>query len=273
MIKYLLSFLLLTYLFISLDATERRPWFGPDKLPEFRLDYTYQHYSKIDSGGRDFSRHGDDHFINLSASITPGPPCNIELEALIDHTRKTHGFDCARITGRYLFLDDVIGDPMSLSAGITITRATHTSLHDISSFHHGLMEYEAHVAIGKECSCEGFWSSRIWGFMSLAIADRGSPWMRAYLGYERNCWDWHDYGIFIRSLWGFGKHNIRLTQRFPGYGSISHGSIELGAYYRKFFECFGGYVHGQYVYRLWAHNFPTDTHLLTVGILFPFSPF
>jgi hypothetical protein len=274
MSKKIYSLLLLFLLFFnSIYSTELRPWFGPNLLILWRTEYTYQHYSKINSDKQTISKTADDSFLNLSLELSPDPTLDFEVEALLSDTRKRgKGFDCGRITGRYQLMDDILGDPMTLTAGITLTRANHISLHDISSFHHGIMEYEAHLSAGKEFSCEKFWTSRFWGLIGLAVADRGSPWMRIHLAYERNFWDYADYGIFLRGLFGFGDHNIQFINPFPGYGVIQHRSIEIGGYYRHFIQSFGAHIYGQYAYRVWAHNFPAQTSLLTLGIEIPLSP-
>lgn len=265
--KYFL-FLLLP---INLVATEYRPWFGEDKLIEIRPSYTYLYYPHVDVNGRSISHYSDNHLAGLS--ISAATDCTWAAEAEI-HTAATkkrgYSLDDYKFTLRYRPFNDCVGDLLSVTTGISISQVTTSGRRDLSTFHPGQMEYEFHIATGKEIICRQFWTSRFWGLIGTGIANRGSPWLRAIAGYDANHWNCYHYGIYIHGLYGIGEHDICLSQPFRGYGAIKYRSIDISAYYTKHLHSLGE-ITLKYTLRPWAHNFPTHAHALTLTLMIPYS--
>lgn len=267
---------LFTLLFFSLfsfhaGATELQPWFGKNLLIECRTAYLFRHYPQLDSGGSSIPYTANDHFFDLSAAISPLPLLSLEAEVIGADTRqRSLGLDNVRFTARYLLLDDVAAlDPISLTIGVTASRATRIALNDLSSFHHGRSEYEFHLAAGKEISCEGFWLYHYWGLFGYGTTRNGDPWMHAIVECERNFWDCHQIGLFANSLWGTGNQDLD-PNLFTGYGPINHRSIDLGGRYTFMWECVGTLTL-EYSYRVWARNFPSQAQTIVGKLMIPFG--
>ncbi|GAB4236712.1 MAG: hypothetical protein Tsb0021_16500 [Chlamydiales bacterium] len=253
------------------EATEYRPWFGKDKVLDFKTEFTYRYYPHVDQAGTSRPFHSNDYLANFGLAISPSPEWNFQIEALTASSRTTpYSLDSTQYTGSFLFLNDVIGDPVSLAAGISVTQATTNGRKDISTFHSGQMNYEGFVSIGKETICRQFWTSRIWGLFGGGIANRGSPWIRGMIGYDHNYWDCSHIGILCEGLWGFGKKELNPFLPFRGYGSIKFRSIDLSLFAAWIVGI--GEVKFAYTLRPWAYNFPTHAHAFTVLLTIPINP-
>lgn len=250
----------------ELDTTELAPWFPPDLMVQPKITYIHQKYKEIAFADRLVRRHADDNFYAFSATVAHKALC-FELETTFADTYRQDGcLDNVRLTLRKQLYSDIIGDPISLTAGLTLTQAFKHSLHDISSFHHGKFEGEFHLAAGKELSCGSFWMSRMWGVIGIGQGDRANPWIRADLTYERNWWDFHKVTVFTKTLWGLGPKNLSLP--FKGYGPIAHQSIDIGASY-DYQTPWRAIVGVEYAHRLYARNFPAYTNYFVVKLLYP----
>lgn len=252
-----------------LNATEIKPWFDKDKEIEVRVADNFQWYRHV-KGAKGTQNHASyDNFVTLSITSSPDISYSGEFELITGKTSQ-HSFitNCEALTLRYLILNDVVGDPLSLSAGISIRHVHHLALEDISNFYHGPYEFELHCAAGKEIACGGYWTSRWWGIAATGIASEGSPWFRANFSWENNWWDRHQCQLFANTLWGTGAHQLNLSIPFQGYGSIHHQSIDLGASYSYAFD-FYGTVSIAYAYRVYAQNAPTRSQNFFLNLLIP----
>lgn len=258
--KFLIFSLLLP---LALQATELAPWYGRSLEIELRGSALLQYFRSIATPVKPARYHSFGQFYTLS-SATSFDRIGAELELILAKTpARSFGFDNFRFTGRYIALDDVIGDPVSLTIGATLTGAGKRAVYDISSFHHGIFEIEAHAALGREVPCERFWVSRWWGLFGCGTAIDGRPWLRGNLTLERNFWDIHALQAFVHTLWGLGKYNINLKKPFPGYGLINHRSVDLGLRYSA------GVFSVEGVRRVYAWNFPKNATLLMLRITYP----
>lgn len=264
-------FVFILILGLNLGATEYQPWFGNTLEFEFRTAYSFQTYSRVDTAAGSCSVSADDHFLNLSLGITPLSAWNGELELLLAHT-SSQGFELAhgRATARYLWFDDVVGDPMSMSTGLSLTVPSEGSQEDLSTPYHGDVEAELHVTVGKEF-CEGrYWEERIWALAAVGIANVGSPWVRLDLHFGKNYQDVNRWKLFLHSLWGLGDRCLVLSDKFQSYGSIDHRSVDVGVGYSRLIE-YCGRINIEYAYRLYARSYPEHVHVVTLEFLFPFS--
>lgn len=268
----------------SLMAFETMPWFNKNVEIELRSTYLFQTYPSIQSAHH-FKRYSSsDHFLTLGAETSiPGIALTYmglpdwigavdgEIEVELAGTNHRHfGFDSATATLRNQWLDDVIGDPVSLVTGITAIQACQESLRDPSSFHHGKIEGEFHLSIGKEITSSSTWTSRFWGFGSFGCADIGSPWIRGNLNWEHLFCDQRSLiRIFANTLWGLGNREFNLNS-FHGYGPIKHQSIDIGLRYSYNFDIWG-VAALEYSYRPFARNFPQHVNRILVNYTFPYG--
>lgn len=266
--RYLIGFLLTIAAFA--EGVERMPWYPRYLELQPRATWRYQQYEKVDTG-RETRRHAShDNFLTLSLSGAYDKWC-LEIEATGAATRHQHfNLDDLSLTGRYLWLNEDVGDPVSLTTGLTATQVITLARHDISCFYHGGIEAEAHLALGSEIICEQFWRSRWWGVFGVGIADIGSPWLRGELAWEYNGWDCQRLRLFANSLWGLGHNHLTLKHHFHGYGPIRHQSVDIGLLYSYHFEA-GAIVDLSYAYRAFARNCPAYANQVLVSLLYPFG--
>ncbi len=259
--------LLLSCLCSIVHATEFAPWFDQDLVLNTRATYLYQNFRKVQIPHHDWKYPSNDSFLNLSSNLSFDFLC-AELEVLAAATRRrSFGVDCLRLTGRYRLLNDSVGDPFSVTTGVTLTQAFTLSLKDISSFHHGKIEGLAHVAIGKELPCEDRWYKRWWGMAGIGSADVGSPWLQGELHWEQNFCNIQRYDLFVRTLWGLGHRNI-CRHDFDGYGPIRHQSVDIGFSYSYTFDWNGTATIG-YCRRVYARNFPWNANQVFLSYYIP----
>lgn len=264
----------LFFIFSQASATEYAPWFGPAFLPEIRLSSAYQGFNEIDSNRRHHVYPGNDFFADLSVSLAIDPivlwPVSVELESILARTHhRTFGFDCFKVTGRYQWLDDIVGDPVSLTSGISMIFPFRRGLEDLSSFHHGCFEYEGHAAVGREMSCGDRWIFRQYLMTALGSSDRGSPWLRGGYYFETKLCVQYALEVFVEGLMGFGKRALH-RDHFQGYGAIRHRSIEAGAKLSYQFD-YEGVLSLEYRRRLYARNFPKEVNWVEITFLYPFG--
>jgi hypothetical protein len=262
------AFLVIPSLLASTDLT---PWLTKDFEFQPRVSILYQNYPQIATKNKHANQSANDQFYTAGVELSAFD-YSVELETTLANTRRQHYcFDDIRLTGRYRILNDIPGeDPVSLTAGITFIKAFTHSLHDVSSFHHGQFETEAHIAVGKETPIEEFWMSRWWAVFVIGFGDHGSPWIRTQSAWEKNWCDCNQLRLFANTLWGLGNSTIQSVHHFNGYGLIDHRSVDLGFCYTHLFD-FSGTLSLKYIHRLYAHNFPEHTNLLQVSFVYPFG--
>lgn len=245
--------------FIEGWGIERQPWIGNYFEFEWRNTLLYQTYPTIAEGTHLVRHSSSDFFLTTSLSNALDPQFSVELEATLAYTRRQQGgMDNFRLAGRYVWLDDIAGDPMSFTTGLVLTQSFVASLHDISSYHHGRSEAELFLSFGKENPLDVKWNSRGWGVLGIGIAERGSPWLRGDLTWEYRLCPQHEIKLFTHTLWGLGSKELH-PRHFHGYGSIDHQSIDLGLGYTYLIDYFGLFSF-EYSSRVYAKNFPAQTH-------------
>jgi hypothetical protein len=255
----------------ALNATELKPWFGNPFELEGRATYVFQNFQEMQTGEGLVSYVSNDNFLTLSLSTSIWGNWDAEFELTGAQTRAhCFNYDCARLTGRYLWMDDVIGDPFSITSGITLTLPQRISIIDPGSFHHGYFEAEFHTALGRESVCGPRWKSRWWLIGGVGIATQGSPWLRADGVIEVQHFIGHALELGAYTLWGLGGDNIVDLDAFRGYGPIAHRSVDVGFAYLYRFDCWGTLKLG-YRRRVYAHNFPDNANYLIVEYLYPFG--
>lgn len=261
----------LLILFVNLtEATQLRPWLGPDLLPILTANYTLQQYHWVRVSNHAVEDPSVDHFVSGGGSIAYSP-YSLEIEVDTAATSaNSYGWEDVRITGRYLLMNDITAeDPVSMTAGVSLSKVRPRFVRDISTFHHGSWEYLFHTAIGKEETCGATWASRAWGLVGLGVANEGSYWVESKIAYERNACDRYWYGLFLKGLFGFGSQDIDIDD-FNGYGPIKHRSVDLGGRFSYSFHE-NGYLTAKYSFRVWSENFPAYTNVITIEYNYPFG--
>lgn len=256
----------------QLAATELKPWHGSIYSLNFNASVSLQQFEKLDTHCGVIKRPELDAFYNLGAHMVVKENITAEIEiSALDSRHRLFGFQALRLTGRYFWLDDVIGDPVSIATGLTVSKIFHAARRNIAAFDHGGVACEGHIAIGKELSsCEQFWVSRAWGVLGLGIADIGYPWLRAKLAWEHNWWERHQFRVFADGIWGFGHHDLHIHPSFKGYGSVNYQAIEVGLRYGFRFDN-DALVSLAYSFRVYGHNCPINANILQLEVCYPFG--
>lgn len=272
MFKTLLMVIAYSFLGFQLAATELKPWYGRIYDLDFRASSLLQQFNKLDTACGKVKRPEFDAFYHLSAHFVAKENLTAEMEvSALDSRHRLFGMQAFRLTGRYFVFNDVIGDPVSFAAGMTLSKIFHAARRNLATFDHGGVACEGHIALGKELlSCEEFWLSRIFGVFGIGIADVGSPWMRVNLAWERNWWERHQLKAFAHSLWGFGRNHLNLCHSFHGYGSINYQTVEVGL-------CYGFRLDNDallslsYAFRVYGRNCPSQVNYLQFELCYPFN--
>lgn len=265
-------FLLLPWTLYSIDLS---PWLGRNYEVETQGIYRFQSYHEIKTPNGTIRRNAHDNFLILNASLTGldykefKEKLNVQIEGMVADThRQDPAIDCLSATLRYRWLNDITNNCISVTPGFTVIKAFRKSLLDPGSFHHGQIELETHVAIGKEFSCEDFWTHRLWGIAAVGIGDHGQPWIRGDINWEKNWWNQQRLLLYVHTLWGLGRDNLAPYRHFTGYGRIRHQSVDVGIKHTYFFDCGLG-ISTEYAYRVYALNFPTKASQFMLSLYYP----
>lgn len=271
--KFFLFLLLLSFGPSYLNAFEIRPWYPTIYEFEFRPSFTIQHYPTVDNGINPRHYSSTDEILSLNLGIPFTPNWDIQVETEFSNTRKfSFGFLSGGVQLRYLLLDDIVGDPVSLTIGGSYRGVPHRRIEDVSTPYHFISNFEFHSAVGKELARGRTWIFRTFAFLGVGIANKGSPWLRPLLSFETNIKDRHQLQLYAEGYFGFGDQTFVNVRRFSGYQNIEHRSVDAAFVYRYLFD-FWGCLEFQYLRRVYAHSYPDRLNAFTVTYRLPFSIF
>lgn len=269
-LKITLVTLLLLFSF-PLFAFKTTPYFGT--LAEFYLSpsYSYRYYPDVDRGENptDYSSH--DHLFDLNLSVRFLPNWEIQSELDFAATRKMNfGLRRTGLQLRYLLLDDVAGDLLSVALGLQLFYVPTRNLRDVSSPYHAQGNAQLGVSIGKEIDRLEDFLAQFYTFLGVGTGNRGFPFM-SFLGASTFLWkERHQLQLFGEGYFGFGNRDRVDIARFNGYAKIRHQSIDLGLGYAYLFLVWGK-LSAKYAYRVYARVFPEGAHTVTIAYTLPFS--
>lgn len=248
-------------------ATDRSPWTGNPFEFVSRVRYTFETFNKIEQ----IPFHTDNHYLNLALLGTGWPSFDLEGQIQVAYTPYSgFFFDYGEMAGRYVWLDDVAGEPLTVTTALAVFGASKRSVLDPSTPVTGQVGGELQALIGKEWSLCGDWISRHWLMGAVGLAHQSSGWLRWRVATERHFCLCHTVWIDVGGRIGLGDHPMPAIEQFTGYGPIDYRSIDLRAGYRRDVgNC--GEIELSYLYRLYSENFPDQLHRVAVEILIPFS--
>lgn len=265
-----LVFVFLVFLTAWLEAVEIQPWFG--NIYEFSLftKYTYSTFSKVNSSLTAFDGTEKDHllYFDLEFPFSAEFSMDADLEFMSDRSEHFN-FRSAALQARYCFLDDIIGDPLALTAGLNFRGVSDVFTHDISTFYPGIANFEGTLAIGKEFTKDENWRFRLWGTGALGIAEKGSPWLRGKIAFEGNHEDAFRWALFAGGYHSYGRHSHVDLNNFKGYGSVRAKVINLGAKIGYRLGVFGT-LSAEYKRRVFAKRAPEQVNFYSVCYLWTF---
>jgi len=267
------NFLFLFLFPLPLLAFEVDPWFSPIAELQFRPSYSYRFYPSVDQAVNPSHYSSHDHILDLNLGVSFLPHWDAQLELDFSNTRKVSwGAQRAGLQLRYLWLDDVAGDIVSLTTGLVYFYVPTRNMRDVSSPYHATSNFELGIAAGKEIDKIYDWIFRFYGFVGVGIANRGSPWVRPLLSFESKFKKKHKVQLFSEGYFGLAHRQKVNINRFSGYGKIHHQSVDIGANYNYHFDIWGS-ITLQYSYRIFAKAFPRHASTFTLKYTLPFSVF
>lgn len=266
--------LVLIVLTLRADAFEMQPWFSYPFEVHFRPSYFASYYPSIEGSVNPLSYNSWNQLLNVNMGMNTMAQFDTQIEVEFFNTKKINPtLLSVGAMGRYLLLDDVEGDPLSLSIGISARYVPDHALRDPFDPYHNIVNFESHIACGKEIDRLHFWVNRFYGIACVGIANVGAPWIKGIGGIEFSSKDNRDQSaVQIVSYFGFGEEQFVNVDAFYGYAKVWHQSVDLSAVYRHAFEIWGT-LSLEIGYRVYAKNYPE----LQVYALFkydlPFSLF
>lgn len=267
------------YLFICLlvgsqaYALKESPWLGDVYEFELFTDFTYSQYSKINHAVVQPAYAYNNYVTEVDLSFTASESIDLQWEINLARTpHQTYGFRSSALQGRYLFLDDIAGDPISLAVGLNTRAVTGRSVRDVSSPYASYWNGELTISAGKEFSKDEEWKTRGFLFASLGLANHGSLWDRCNASFEVRVKDIHAFQLFGIGYFGYGQNKNVHINAFHGWGEIWHGSVDLGAKYNCFLDPWGT-LSLSYACRVLAYSYPKGEQTIQFSYTLPFSLF
>ncbi len=254
----------------SLDT---KPWMGPAYGFEFDSAFSYSRFSKVEGASKQLSAPVNNRNILLDMSFVPTAAMDLQMETEFGKTDSVNwALRSAAVQGRMQLLDDICGDPVSLTLGINLRGAPHHFLRDVSTPYAAVFNMELSCSVGKEWSENGSWTMRTYGMATVGQANQGYPWTRELFVWQKNFHDVHRFTLFADLDVGFGNKQHVNVRHFDGWGKIQHQSLDLGAGYSYKMGVYG-MLTALYAYRVFAHNYPERVNFVSLAYTIPFSLF
>ncbi len=261
-------FLLLPLLGSSLEV---QPWFGDCLEFHFLGSYNYSFFNKVQKGTPQLTRTFQSNVGYLGLDFSPTPEWSIDGDIQVaDTTKEDFNFRAIALQARYLWLDDIIGDRVSLATGASARFTNSASLRDVSCPYHANFDFEVNFSLGKEFDVSDSWAWRAWGFGCVGHANKGSPWVRGIVALETNYEDQHKLAFLAEGSNGYGRHSTVLIDHFNGYAKIRQKSIDLGIRYGYRVGVWGT-LRFSYLRRVLAKSCPEQVNSFIFSYLLPFS--
>lgn len=264
--KWLL--LLLPILGTSLEV---QPWFGDCLEFHFLGSYTYSFFDRVQNGVPQLTNTFQSNVASIGLDFSPTPEWSIDTELqFADTSKQNFNFRGFAAQARYLWLDDIIGDRVSLATGANARFTNTDSLRDVSCPYHANFDFELNLALGKEFDVSESWAWRLWGYAALGHGIKGSPWVRGVLSIETNYDDQHKFAFFAEGINGYGRRTTVFINDFDGYAKIRQKSIDVGIRYGYRIGVYGT-LRFSYLRRVLAKSCPEQVNSFVFSYMLPFS--
>lgn len=252
-------------------AIEVQPWFGDVYEFHFLQSYSFSWFDSVQGSRPSYHQFFHSNLFYSGLEFSPSPVWDVDTDIQFAATSAvTFNFRSMGLQVRYLWYDDIIGDPMSFATGASARLTATSSLKDVSCPSHGNVDFELNFSLGKEFDATDTWRFRAWMFGALGHANRGSPWVRAIASIEMNREDIHKWAIYAEGINGYGAHTHVNVDHFFGYAKVREKTIDLGVRYGYGMGVWGT-LRIDYLRRVLAKAAPQNVNYLIVGWLLPFS--
>lgn len=240
---------IISFLLLSPLTDVYIPWTGIDKLPYVSL---YGGYWNLGSLSQKSAHNVGIQGFDFSLAIDRDLEMGFDVEvAETDHESFLYNrFD---LSFSKLLMNDLIGDPFSVMLSFQMTNVGGSALSEPALVHFGEWEWRAILSAGKEWTRCFDWWFRVSGFVSLGIANRGTPWLEEGFSFEQKCSDSCHYLLGIKGLQAFGGHLIQHTPFKKGWGPYEFYTVSIIG---SMWETFCGVETGLIVEStVWTANF------------------
>ncbi len=252
-------------------ALEHQPWFGDVFEFHFLGRYSYSQFNSFQNARPPLHEIFQAHLVYLGLDFSPSPVWSLDGDMqFADTTEMSFNFRTFALQSRYLWLDDIVGDPISLASGLSARLTSSKSLKDISCPSHAVLDFELNFSLGKELEASNNWLFRFWGFGAVGHANRGSPWVRGIVSVETNIDDRHKWALYAEGINGYGRRVHVDIDHFFGYAKIREKAIDLGIRYGRSLDVWGT-LRFEYIRRVLAKSAPQNVNTFMVSYLLPFS--
>lgn len=253
------------------SALEMQPWFCDVYEFHFVSSYAYSRFNTVQGARPQLREPFNANVVYLGLEFCPSPEWSIDSDFQVAATSAMpFNFRTMALQGRYLWADDIIGDPVSFATGFS-TRVTNSrALRDISCPSYANVDFELNFSLGKEFDANETWRWRLWGFGAVGHGNRGSPWVRGQVMGEMNIYDIHYWSLYAYGTNGYGRHAHLDPFHFFGYARIREKSIDLGVRY-GFRTGVWGILRFEYWRRVLAKAYPQNVNTMVISYLLPFS--
>lgn len=256
---------------LSCVCIEAQPWFGDVYQFHFLGSYAYSRFSSVQGAIPPLESSFNANALYFGFDFSPSPVWSVDWDLqFADTTAMSFNFRSLALQGRYSWLDDIIGDPISLVTGASIRFTSSKALRDVSCPSHGNVDFELNFALGKEWEAANSWLFRAWAYGAVGHANRGAPWVRAIAAIETNIEDHHKIAIYGEGVNGYGRHTHIDLDHFYGYAKVREKAIDVGIRYGYRMDVWGT-LRLEYVRRVLAKSAPQRVNTWIVGYLLPFS--
>jgi len=255
-----------------LYALNVEPWYRNLWEFTFSPSYTYDYFRSIQRG-RPSSVSSNNHLLLFHLDFPPSVSWELDTELEFAATSfQGMGFRSSGWQARYLWLDDVAGDPISLTTGWSFRGVSRRNLKDLDCPYHATLNFEGNISCGKEWGHPNEGYLRACGFGALGWGNKGSLWVRFLGRIEKNIAHSHRWQLSLQGYFGLGHQVIVNTLHFNGYGSIRHKSLDCTLEYSYLFRVWGE-LSFSYSRRVYARSFPQGVNFFMIKYLLPFSLF
>lgn len=252
------------------SALEVQPWFGDVFEFHFLSGYSFSWFNKVQGGRPQLQSPFHANVLDFGLEFCPSAEWSIDGDLQFASTTEPFRFRSTAMQLRYLWFDDVVGDPVTFATGVSGRATSSKALHDVSCPSHAHADFELNFSLGKEFDASESWRWRVWGFGAVGHGNRGSPWVRAIAAAETNINDQHRWALYAIGSNGYGRHSHVDLDHFRGYAKIRQKSIDAGIRYGCKLGVWGT-LRFDYQRRILAKACPQQTNTFIVSYLLPFS--
>ncbi len=267
--KWLVLLLLVTD---PLFSFQKEPWLGNwlEFVGSLYQEHTQSHSVDTKEGSKEKFLHAERTRASLEFMPLEDLSTTLEL-MLVDTQSKEYGFEAARVGCRYRLLNDLTGDPLSLSCGFITSLSTPKRVKDLSSIEHGVFENELFASFGREFAYHNKSYYKSWGVVKSGIASSGSPWLGLEAHFGRVLHGEHYIDLFFRAEKGLSSHKLHHLNSFHSWSRVGYTYDDVGISYRLKELAYGSF-YIEAATRLHARYCPKHTLSVQLGFFIPFSP-